>query len=288
MSQSLNTLEGLSQISERYDAILCDVWGVIHNGRSAFESACDALVNYRLRGGRVILLTNAPVPKSQVIKYFEPLGVPRDAFDDCVSSGDATRAVLDKHSEKAIWRLGADEGWEHDRFLYEGLDLTFSETPDQAQMGLIIGLRDQENDHPDQYVDELEAIAQLNLPLICANPDIQVRVGDKLYWCGGALARIYERAGGQVVYPGKPHAPIYELARQKLKAFGDVPENDRILVIGDGPATDIKGANHQGIDALYVGTGLTQYDDNSFSDGTRHLLEEHGVTARFVQPALCW
>ncbi|MEO1407202.1 MAG: TIGR01459 family HAD-type hydrolase, partial [Pseudomonadota bacterium] len=198
MLTELRALNGLADIASEYDAILCDVWGVIHNGRSAFDAACDALVNYRLRGGRVILLTNAPVPKERVLRYFEPLGVPRDAYDDCVSSGDATRAVLDEHSDKAIWRLGADEGWEHDRFLYDGLDLTFSDTPDEAQMGLIIGLRDQEHDHPDQYTEELQGIARLDLPLICANPDIQVRIGDKLHWCGGALARIYEHAGGQV------------------------------------------------------------------------------------------
>ncbi|MEO0881411.1 MAG: TIGR01459 family HAD-type hydrolase [Pseudomonadota bacterium] len=288
MTQNLTVLPGLSSLTESYDAILCDVWGVVHNGRTAFESACDALVNFRLRGGRVVLLTNAPVPKSRVLRYFEPLGVPSDAYDDCVSSGDATRAVLDQHSDKAIWRLGGDAGWEHDRFLYDGLDLTFSETPDEAQMGLIIGLRDQENDHPDQYTDELHGIAELGLPLICANPDIQVRVGDKLHWCGGALARIYEAAGGAVIYPGKPHAAIYDLARQKLRELGLTLSDDRILVIGDGPATDIKGANAQGFDALYVGTGLTQYDESEFLEGTSQLLKEHGVTARYVQQALCW
>ncbi|MEM6411610.1 MAG: TIGR01459 family HAD-type hydrolase [Pseudomonadota bacterium] len=288
MPDRLTAIAGLSDISDQYDVILCDVWGVIHNGRAAFESACDALVNFRLRGGKVVLLTNAPVPKERVLKYFEPLGVPLDAYDECVSSGDATRAVLDKHSDKAIWRLGADSGWEHDQFLYNGLDLTFSETPEEAQMGLIIGLRDQENDHPDQYTAELEEVARLKLPLICANPDIQVRIGDRLHWCGGALARIYEAAGGRVIYPGKPHDAIYALVRRKLSEMGDKTPKSRVLAIGDGPATDIKGANDQGVDALYVGTGLAQYDESEFLSGTEQLLSEHGVIARYVQPALSW
>lgn len=281
-------LPGLCDIADDYDAIFCDVWGVIHNGRAAFAEACDALVRFRETGRRVVLLTNAPVPKRQVIRYFEPLGVPDEAFDECVSSGDATRAVLDTHSDKAIWRLGADEGWEHDRHLYDGLDLTFADHPEEAQLGLIIGLRDQANDHPDDYRDELTGIARTGLPLICANPDIQVRIGDRLHWCGGALARIYEAAGGDVIYPGKPYAPIYDLARQKLAALGGMPASPRILAIGDGPGTDLAGANAQGLDALYVGTGLAQYSKNTFAAGTAELLAEQGVSARYVQTALTW
>ena len=288
MADALNILPGLSDISGAYDAIFCDVWGVVHNGRAAFAEACEALVNFRAAGGRVVLLTNAPVPKAQVIRYFEPLGVPADAFDDCVSSGDATRAVLAQNADKAIWRLGADEGWEHDRHLYDGLDLTFAETPEQAQLGLIIGLRDQRHDHPDDYAEELDDVAGLGLPLVCANPDIQVRIGDKLHWCAGALARIYEQAGGEVVYPGKPHAAIYDLAREKLSELGALPPLERLLAIGDGPATDIKGANAEGIDALYVGTGLAQYSDDEFLAGTADLLRQYEVSARYVQSALRW
>ncbi|MEM9667320.1 MAG: TIGR01459 family HAD-type hydrolase [Pseudomonadota bacterium] len=288
MLTQLNSLRGLSDIADKYNAILCDVWGVIHNGRAAFEDACEALVNFRSGGGRVVLLTNAPVPKSQVIRYFEPLGVPPDAYDDCVSSGDATRDVLVQHAGKTIWRLGADGGWEHDRFLYDGLDIDFTEDPSRADLGLIIGLRDQENDHPDQYAKEFEGIAKHDLSLVCANPDIQVRIGDKLHWCGGALARVYEQVGGSVIYPGKPHSTIYDLARKKLEALGASTDTASILAIGDGPATDIKGGNLQSIDTLYVGTGLTQLEGDAFLEGTAQLLEDHGVTANYVQPALSW
>ncbi len=283
-----SALEHLQEIASDYDAILCDVWGVLHNGRAAFAPACEALVNFRAQGGKVCLLTNAPVPKAQVIRYFEPLGVPDNAFDDCVSSGDATRALLARYAGKSLWRLGADEGWEHDRFLYEGLDLDFVEDPAEADFGLIIGLRDQiGGEHPESYRDELKQIAKLGLELVCANPDIQVRIGDKLHWCGGALAQIYKEEGGRAVYAGKPHAAIYDLAYAKLEQFG-VPRSSRILAIGDGPVTDMKGANAQSLDALYVGTGLANHEGGDFLSDVQDLLSDNGVCARYAQPILTW
>jgi HAD superfamily hydrolase (TIGR01459 family) len=281
-------LEHLAEIADDYDAILCDVWGVIHNGRAAFAPACEALVNFRAKGGKVCLLTNAPVPKAQVVRYFEPLGVPPDAFDDCVSSGDATRALLARYAGKALWRLGADEGWEHDRFLYDGLDLSFVDDPAKADLGLIIGLRNQiGGEHPEAYRDELAEIAQLGLELVCANPDIQVRIGDRLHWCGGALAQIYEAQGGRAVYAGKPHAAIYDLAYETLAGLG-VSGRSRILAIGDGPITDMKGANAQKLDALYVGTGLANHATGDFLTEVRALLADNGVEARYAQPMLGW
>ena len=277
---------GLAQIADRYDAVLCDVWGVIHNGRRAFEEACEALVRYREAGGAVVLITNAPVPKAQVTELFDPLGVPPEAYDDVVSSGDATRDLLAQRSHEVFWRFGADEGWEHDRFLYDGLNIQFG-GPNEADTILCIGLEDQLNDDPEDYRDRLARASDRGLEMICANPDIQVRVGDQLLWCAGALAQIYEQEGGQVVYPGKPHKAIYELALQKLNDMGVSPNADRILCIGDGPATDIRGAAQNGFDALYVGTGLGVHGDD-FTGEVSHLLQAHGVSARWAMPALTW
>jgi len=148
-------------------------------------------------------------------------------------------------------------------------------------------LRDLENDHPDSYREELAEVATARLPLICANPDIQVRIGDRLHWCAGALARIYEDEGGQVVYPGKPHEAIYALAYQKLEALGKI-DKSRILAIGDGPITDLKGANREGLDALYVGTGLASHTGGDFIASAADLLSENAVTARYAQPMLTW
>lgn len=281
---------GLSEIADRYDLVLCDVWGVIHNGRSAFAAAGQALVKYREQGGRVVLITNAPVPKARVIRYFDPLGVPQAAWDDCASSGDATRAELVRRADESVWVYGADGGEEHDRFLYEGLPNRL-EPSKAADLLLCIGLKDQLADHPEDYRAELKEIAALGAGpiMVCANPDIQVRVGDRLVWCAGALAQIYEEEGGEVIYPGKPHAAVYRLAYDKAAALmGAAPDKSRILAIGDGPVTDIRGANAQGIDSLYVGTGLAQHEAAEFPEKTRELLRSTGVEATYAMPALTW
>lgn len=275
---------GLSEITGSYDAILCDVWGVIHNGRKAFTDACEALVRFRAGGGKVCLITNAPVPKALVIEYFTPLGVPAEAYDDCVSSGDATREELKQRKGQVFWKLGIDSGWERDRFLYEGLDLAFGEL-EEANVVLCMGLRDQFNDHPSEYTDEIRPAAERGMPMICANPDIQVRVGSRLMWCAGALAEIYAELGGEVIYPGKPHPAIYDLALARLEEAAQ--DRSRILCIGDSPATDMRGARLQGFASLYVGTGLKEHGGD-FRAEVADLLGDYGETATYAMTGLRW
>jgi ribonucleotide monophosphatase NagD (HAD superfamily) len=251
---------GLSGLASQYDTILCDVWGVIHNGRASFPEACEALVKFRAQGGQVSLITNAPVPNAQVIRLFEPLGVPMTAFDTCVSSGDATRAELAARPDMTVWRMGGD-------------------------LLLCIGLRDQVNDQPEDYRPELARAVAKGIPMLCANPDKQVRVGGKLYWCAGALADIYEDLGGLVIYPGKPYAPIYQLAVQTLSRLKTKPQ--RILCIGDSPATDVRGARLQGYDSLYVGTGLKQHGAD-FQAEVTDLLADYGESATYAMTGLRW
>lgn len=277
---------GLAAIADQYDIVLCDVWGVIHNGRFAFEEACEALVRFRDQGGAVCLITNAPVPKDHAIRHFDPLGVPPEAYDDCVTSGDATRDVLSARAGEVFYRMGADEGWEHDRFLYEGLDLQFGDARSSDTL-LCIGLEDQANDHPDDYRDRLAEAADREMEMICANPDIRVRIGDQLYWCAGALAKVFEEEGGKVIYPGKPHNPIYDLALAKLADLGVATSPERTLCIGDSPATDMQGALNRGFDGLYVGTGLTEHSD-AFESEVADLLGQYGVTAKWALPKLTW
>ena len=276
---------GLGEIAGKYDTILCDVWGVIHNGRKAFDPACEALVKFREGGGTVILITNAPVPKQQVVSYFRPMGVPDAVFDDCVSSGDATRDELSRRRDEKIWRLGVDSGWERDKFLYDGLDLDFA-SPEDAETVLCVGLEDEKKDDPEAYREELKVGAKRGLPMICANPDIKVRVGDQLIWCAGALAAIYEEEGGKVIYPGKPHNPIYRLSLARAEEIrGKAPQS--VLCIGDSPATDMRGAADQGFDALYVGTGLAEHGSD-FESELEALLAEYDAEARWAMPALRW
>jgi len=220
----------------------------------------------------------------------KPLNIPAEAFDACVSSGDATRQVLAQNADKALWTLGNDSDWEHDRYLYDGLDLNIVDRPESAGIGLLIGMRDMVGDHPQDYRSELGQIAKTGLELVCANPDIQVRIGDKLHWCAGALAQIYEQEGGQVVYPGKPHKAIYDLAFDTLAGLGLSVDKARILAIGDSPKTDMRGAASQGIDSLYVGTGLATHSagQDGFENEVRALLAEHDVDASYAQPGLIW
>jgi len=279
---------GLGEVAASYDAILCDVWGVLHNGRWAFSSTCTALMRFREEGGRVVLITNAPVPKARVTRLFEPLGVPAGAYDDCVSSGDATRAELVRREGQAMWLLGSDDfGPEHDAHLYRGLDLRIENSP-QADFVLVMGLRDQANDHPEDYRAELARMAQAGLIMICANPDIQVRVGDQLVWCAGELARIHEAMGAEVTYPGKPHPAIYRLARERLSELGLTQDTARLLAIGDGPATDIAGANREGIDSLYVGTGIGAHRGEDFESEIEAMMAEHGVAPTYAMAELHW
>lgn len=243
-------------------------------------------MRFRDRGGAVCLITNAPVPKEQAIRYFDPLGVPPEAFDDCVTSGDATREVLAQRAGEVFWRMGADSGWEHDKFLYEGLDLQFGEMRNSDTV-LCIGLEDQINDHPDDYRDRLAEAADREMEMICANPDIRVRIGEQLHWCAGALAKVFEEEGGKVIYPGKPHDPIYDLALARLSDLGVEASPNRTLCIGDSPATDMQGALNRGCDGLYVGTGLKEHGAN-FEHEVIELLGDYAVTSKWAMPKLTW
>ena len=283
----VSLLSGLSAVTSDYDAILCDVWGVIHNGRSAFAAACEALQKFRAHGP-VILVTNAPVPKDRVTRLFPPLGVPMDCFDDVIASGDATRNELKDFAPGPVYRIGLDQ----DFGVYAGLPLDFSDDPAVAKVICCTSLRDYPDGVPEPYRPELKRIAAHNLPMICANPDIQFRQGDRLIWSAGALAAIYAEEGGKVIYPGKPDAPIYRLAMERAEAIvGRSIPPKRVLAIGDGPITDVLGANRQGFDALFIGGGIHGHSmgqGDAFLASAAKVLAEDGVTARYAMPELAW
>lgn len=278
---------GLSEIADKYDTILCDVWGVVHNGRAGFDSAIDALVRFRQLGKKVVLITNAPVPSFQVLSYMERIGVSNLISDDCVSSGDATRKLLSTKTENRVFIMGTDNDFEDDNFLHKDLGLTFVDAA-ESDLILCVGMRNPRSDEPEMYRKELTDLAKRNVPMICANPDIQVRVGDRLWWCAGALAQIYAEQGGSVVYPGKPHDAIYDAAYDRVRAAGGITDKSRVLAIGDGPITDLNGALNQGIDCVYVGTGLDQHGSGAFDEQVERLFDEHNVSASYAMPALTW
>lgn len=247
---------GLRAARERYDAVLCDLWGVVHDGRRVFLPALEALVAFRERGGRVVLLSNVPKTREPIPGQLDRLGVPRAAWDAIVTSGDAIRAEFAARAPGPMHLFGPPEDGE----LWEGLRMELSDLESAAFLAAT-GLNDFERDEPAHYRPVLARARARGLVMLCANPDIVVRLGKHLYWCAGALAQEYTNLGGEVVLAGKPHAPIYELAFAELRRLlGREPQKGRVLAIGDGPGTDILGANRQGLDSLFVARGIHGHD----------------------------
>lgn len=249
----------LAEISDRYDVLFCDLWGCVHDGKRAMPAAVAALQAFRAKGGAVVLLTNAPRPKPSVMRQIERLGVPADAWDEIVTSGDAAQyALVNGAVGRKVWHVGPPK------------DLTFfSEmAPDlpaadielvpltEAEGIVATDLFDNLHEQPDEYYGRLLMAREANLPMLCANPDLMVDYGDKRVWCAGALAKMYEEMGGTALYFGKPHPPIYDLARRRLAAMGREVSEDRILCLGDGIGTDVAGAAGEGLDGLFVTGGL--------------------------------
>lgn len=273
-------ISGLGHIAEEYDVLLCDIWGVIHNGRVPFHAACAALERFRSERGPVILISNSPRPAIAIPEQFAQIGVPGELYDAIVTSGDATIDELARRAPGPAFKLGPDR----DDRIYEALEMDFSDLEDAAFISCT-GLFDDENETPDDYVDLLGEALDHGLPLVCANPDVQVRRGDRVIYCGGALAKLYEELGGEVIYSGKPHPPIYRLCRAWVtEIMGyDVPK-DRVLAIGDNVHTDILGAQNVDYDCLFIADGL--YAGNR--DKLVELLNSHAISAKYMAAKLEW
>jgi HAD superfamily hydrolase (TIGR01459 family) len=284
----MQALSGLSEISSRYEAVLSDVWGVVHNGVEAHPSAVEALRSYRRAGGRVVLITNAPRPSSAIIPLLDRLGVARDAYDAIVSSGDATRAMISEYSGKAIHHVGPPT---EDDALYEGMNVTRG-SAEEARVVIVTDL-DTDDDTPDMYNERITLWLSRNLPMIVANPDRIVEHGDRLIYCGGALGDLYEARGGMVRMAGKPYRPIYQEAlRLAEKAVGHAIPHEKILAIGDSVRTDAIGAAGFGIDLLFV-TGSIHADElDAFGKpdpaAIHRLVAPSGVTLAGFMPRLAW
>ena len=274
----------LSTIASRYDALLCDAWGVIHDGVNLFPGAGEALERFRAERGPVIILTNAPRPSSIIPAQLDRLGLPRSAYDAVVTSGDATRAAILARLPAPAFRLGPEK----DDPLYEGVNIDFVPI-EEASFIVCTGLFDDQNEQPEAYRPLLEKGAARGLPMICANPDIVVRWGGRLIYCAGALAEIYKELGGEVIYGGKPHRPIYELALSKVAAIRGAPLSpSRTLAVGDGLHTDIAGANAQGIDVVFVvGSGGVHAGSRSHGDVVK-ALNEADARAVAIMEKLAW
>ena len=277
----------IGDVAARYDLLLCDIWGVVHDGEQAFAAACATLAKWRDVQGPVILISNSPRPSPGVIEQMDELGVPRAAWSGIVTSGDVTRVLLTERAFGPVFVLGP----ERDKPLYDGLNLTFAPIGDAAFISCS-GLVEDETETPEDYRSMLAPAAARGLEMICANPDIVVQRGDRLIYCGGALAELYRSLGGRTIMAGKPYAPIYERCLAMAGGMTGQPiDRSRVLAIGDGVATDVAGANGFGLDVLFIGGGIhgstaVSRDGRLDEAATLATLADAGVTARYAMAAL--
>ena len=281
-------VDGFSALAPGYDAVLCDVWGVVHDGVAALAPAGEALSRFRAAGGTVLLVSNAPRPGAAVARMLDRFGVPRTAYDGIITSGDLTREFVASHPDRRVYHIGP----ERDRGIFAGLELEFADAQ-AADYVICTGLYDDERETPESYRVLLEALHRRGLPLFCANPDLVVERGAKLIYCAGAVAELYARLGGEVLYAGKPHRPIYDAALARIaEARGAPVANARVLAIGDSIRTDLAGAAALGIDGLFIVRGihaeeLGQSQDPDL-DRLGRLFAAAGLTPRAVMRELAW
>ena len=276
-------------IAGSYDVLLSDVWGVVHNGAAATPDACDALSRFRRRGGSVVLVTNAPRPGDVVARFtLDRLGVPRDAYDGIVSSGDVTHVLIAMRAGLRVFHIGP----QRDVAIFDALDAPLADLA-TADYAVCSGLNDDTVETPQDYHDLIDQMRMRALPMICANPDIVVERGDRLVYCAGAIADLYAAAGGSVVYAGKPYRPIYEQAlRIAAAARGKSPAPERVLAIGDSVRTDLKGAVAFGIDCLFITAGIHAEElggrENPDAQALADIFTASGMFPKAVMRRLAW
>lgn len=284
-SPATRALSGFSEIADRFDLCLCDVWGVVHNGVVAHRGAIDALVAMRERGTSVVLVTNAPRPRELIAAQLATFGVPQSAWDAIVTSGDVCRALIQARAGEPMYRLGPDR----DLPLIAGLDAPEVQ-PEKAGYVLCTGLLDDENDTPATYAELLAGFAGRGLTMICANPDLVVERGGRIVPCAGSVALAYEELGGEVIYAGKPHKPIYELALAIAEEKRGAPiTRDRICAVGDAIRTDIAGAEAFGAAGIMVLAGIHAQDLMEASWDERHgWFGQQSHRPAYALPHLVW
>ena len=294
-AQSFASPAGLADISAKYDVILSDIWGVVHNGLIASNDACHALEQFRKGGGTVVLITNAPRPSGPIIQQLQQLGAPASCYDHVVTSGDVTTALIAARPGQSLYHIGPA----YDLALVEKAALLMPAAPrlvplEQADYVLCTGLFHDETEVPSDYDASLAIAKARGLNMICANPDIVVHRGETLIYCGGALGERYAQQGGETVYAGKPYAPIYEeCLRKALKIRGKEFAHSRVLTIGDALRTDVAGAIAQNLDILMISNGLHRdemHDEDSALDIARSeaFLQGHALWPTYVMKSLRW
>lgn len=280
----MQLLNSIAPLAREADVWFLDIWGVLHNGHKPFAGAVDACQTFRKGGGHVVLVSNSPRPRPGVIRQLDDIGVSRDAYDDVITSGDVSRALIGRAAGAPLLHIGPTR----DRPLFEGLDVAFADA-DVADVAVCSGLYDDETETTANYAAVLAQLRARDVPMICANPDIKAERGGKLIYCAGAIADAYEKIGGRVQYAGKPHAPIYVSALEiAARLSGGEVDKGRVLAIGDGALTDIRGASLAGIRSVFVASGVHVARGVSVSDAADGLFADEPLKPVALMTALVW
>lgn len=274
----------LAEIGPNYDVLFCDLWGCVHNGIRAYPAAVAALQQFRQGGGQVCLMTNAPRPAPQVESTFDRLGITADAYDAIVTSGDAAQDALFAGAVgRKVWHLGPEKD---DAFFDAPPEWAGAAPIERVELGeaegiVCTGPFKEDDETPEDYRARLMIAREKGLKLLCANPDIVVDLGDRRIYCAGAIAEFYQELGGESLYFGKPHPPIYDLARRRLSLKPEA----RALVIGDGIRTDIAGAQGEGLDSIFITGGLAAEHMGDDVENPDHALLIDWLSPMMLQPS---
>lgn len=238
---SVSLLGGISEIADLYDHFILDVYGVLHDGIAPYPMTYDALARMKDAGKQTCLLSNSPRRAGMMVRSLEAMGLSRSLYDHVWTSGEATYAALKERPAEwgdACWFVGTTYGAE----ITHGHGLQMARGPQEASF-ILNSIPGTEGAERERLVRDLRIAAERGLPMICANPDLVVNIGEEQHECAGTFAAIYEGMGGEVIYFGKPHAPVYETCY----AMMGNPDKARMCAVGDSLHTDIAGANGFGI-----------------------------------------
>ena len=275
-------LDSIAPLHGEADVWFLDIWGVLHNGVKPFAGAVSACQDFRALGGKVILVSNSPRPRSGVEKQLDHIGVPKDVYDAILTSGDVSRVLIAAFEGQPVFHIGPER--DVPVFVGTGVELA---SAIEAIAIVCTGLFDDESEIPHDYDARLKAFAKRRLPMICVNPDKTVERGGRIIYCAGALAEAYEKLGGNVAYAGKPFGPIYEEAFHiATQLTGRPVQTSRVLAIGDGVATDIAGAIDAGVRAVYIASAVHVAKGEDISDAAVRLFPDPAKRPVAVMAAL--
>tara|TARA_Y100001936_G_C15992219_1_gene623017 strand:- start:420 stop:1271 length:852 start_codon:yes stop_codon:yes gene_type:complete len=268
----IKKLDHLSQIYNKYDAFLIDLWGVMHNGIRLNASAMNVVQELEKQGKRIVFLSNAPRPSRKVVEFLKKLKMDEKFLKNVFTSGEATIESLKKNKfGKKFYHLGP----ERDDSLFSGIKINKTSL-DKCDFILCTGLFDDKEEDLGYYKDLLKNF--INKKFVCTNPDLIVHRGGEEEYCAGKIAEIFENLGGDVVYFGKPHKEVYLSCLKK---------NQKTLVIGDNLKTDIKGANNMNLDSVFITGGI--YKSKIENENLmKKLFKENSVLANYYQNELTW